>query len=143
MNLLKSIPGGEKWLLTQELASSGISVALRKHLRYAKLKGKYLVFVMEHPLALQEFKMQKEAIKEKMRIFYKEKINLFKAHNIVFADIHAVVIMRKESKQEQEKDYKYMEASNGEFINRAKDKGLHKIFEDIRQSIIKRKRNET
>jgi hypothetical protein len=134
--MLRAIPGGERWLLTQELAMSGISIPLRKHLRYAKVKGKYLVFVFIHPLALQEFKMQKEQIKEKLRIFYKEKLNLLKAHSIIFSDIHAIVIMPKTQEIKQIAiDYTFPEKSKGNFVNRVRDKSLHKLFEDIRENI--------
>jgi hypothetical protein len=140
---LEGIPGGERWLNIQEVAKAGLRIEESKFFRYAKIKGNLLVYVFSHPLMMQEFKMRKEAIKTKMRIFYKARSVYYKAIGIVFTDIHAMLLMREEEeKKPSHAPLNFAERATGDFAINCTDPKLRKGFEDIRAIIKKRNTRE-
>ena len=141
-NLLKIIPGGERWVTMQELARFGINSALHKFFRYAKIKGNMFIFVFSHPAALQEFKLSEESVKERMRIYYKERIKLMRALNITFARVHAAYLEPKDTKQESPKNLFFREKATGDFVINCREGRLKNLFEEIRKTIKDRHENE-
>jgi hypothetical protein len=142
MSILNAIPGGERWIMIQQLAKAGLDANLFKLFKYAKVKGNVFVFAFIHPLALQEFNLKKEEIKTKMRICWKDNASRIKRLDISFQNLHAMVIPFK-SEQEIPKNfsYEYKERATGNFKNCCKDKKLFNAFESIRNTI--KEKNET
>lgn len=142
MSILDSIPGGAKWLHVQKLANAGLTKELKVHFKYAKIKGNLLVFCFNNGIAKFEFRNKKIVILDNLRNHYKEHIKTSKALGIIFNDIHAIVIANKESipPASIKDNYKFKEDAKGTFTNKVTDPKLHKLFEDIRESI---KENQT
>ena len=136
MSILQAIPGGERWIMIQQLAKAGLDANLFRLFKYAKIKGNVFVFTFVHPLALQEFKMKQESIKEKMRICWKDNASRIKRLDISFQNLHAMVIPFKNEQQETKNlNYEYKERATGNFKNSCKDKKLFNAFESIRNTI--------
>jgi len=140
-SLLSIIPGGDRYLLIQEMARFGLRVELHKLFRYAKIKGNLFIFVFNHPAGLQEFKISQNAIREKMRIFWRENAKKIRELDISFSNIHGIVIMEKRTAERGSKQsLKFTENAKGDFTVNAKG-SIGKLFEDIRE-IIKGRQNE-
>ncbi|MDR0408687.1 MAG: DUF721 domain-containing protein [Campylobacteraceae bacterium] len=142
--LLISIPGGDKWLMTQELAKFTLRLDLHRLFRYAKVKGNTLVFVFSHPAGVQEFNLSKPYILDKMRVFYKDKLETFKILDIKFTQIHSIVIIPHGTNQGTLKqNLDYTEKATGNFRINCANPTLKKNFEDIQEAIKKRRHEKT
>lgn len=94
---------------------------------------KRLVFYFKHPLHVNEFNMQKDDIKAKMRVIYKRE---HLVEIIFFKDIEAKSKFDMSPKMQNiDISLKYAERSKGAFTNSAKSKKLYDAFEEIREAI--------
>ena len=128
--------------LLQHQCIDAVKALLPPHLqtmvRFAYVKHKVLYFVLSHPGAKQEFDIIITAIKTPLKRYPPEKCSAMS-----FEDIRAYVShtpLQEEDKFERHSEALYEERASGNFNNPATDEKLHKIIEDIRNTITQREK---
>ncbi len=109
--------------------------ALLKGFRYGELRGQILVLHFTHPGHLNEFKIRKDEILEKMRSIYKEH---GLRESIVFKDVKAEQRYQPPPKQVAEQSLEFEDRAKGDFENTQTNPVLNRIFENIRKTIKER-----
>jgi precorrin isomerase len=104
---------------------------LASNIEFLYIKNSILFFVFRHPAMKMEFEYKKDSIKMILEILKKNS-----RIDIDVTDIKAFVTNRVQEEEKIEiKPQLYTEQSSAEFENHIKDEKLHKIFEEIRESI--------
>lgn len=110
--------------------SQALGEKLLKLYSYGAIKGKDLVFYFSHPAVLNEFQMQKEQIKERMRVIFVEK----KLKGVViFKEISAKSIPKVPQKQSPSPVIS--DRASGNFEIACKSIELRRIFANIQHNI--------
>lgn len=117
--------------------TNAFSKPLQQNFCYGSITDdKRLIFYFKHPLHVNEFNMQKDDIKQKMREIYKQERLM---GLIFFKDIDARSKFDMSPKTKNtDISLKYDERSKGVFTNNAKSKTLFEAFEMIREAIKER-----
>jgi len=111
--------------------------ALRRGYRFGELRGSILVLHFTHPAHLNEFKIKKQEILQRMRKIYGEN----KMQQVIkFTDVKAEQRYQPPPKPEQTKSMDFEDRAKGDFENPVTHPGLHASLERIRK-IIKERRD--
>jgi len=112
--------------------------AMRRGYRFGELRGSILVLHFTHPAYLNEFKIKKQEILERMRKIYGEN----KMQQVIkFTDVKAEQRYQPPPKPEQQREsLDFDDRAKGDFENPVTHPGLHASLERIRK-IIKERRN--
>ncbi len=109
---------------------------LLKGFRYGQLRGNILVLHFTHPAHLNEFRIRRDEILQRMREIYKE-------HRlkdvIVFKEVKAEARYHPPPQPSSQKSLDFTDRAEGAFENRVTHPELHRIFENIRNIIKERK----
>lgn len=109
---------------------------LLKGFRYGELRGTVLVLHFTHPGHLNEFRIRKDEILEKMRVIYKEQ----ELKGVIsFKDVKAEQRYQPPPKEQSEQSLEFEDRSWGDFENTQTNPELHRIFESIRTKIKERR----
>lgn len=99
------------------------------------------VIVFSHPLALQEWKMEKARTLEKMRELYKQRG--LKKMLVFYQVLVEVVFSYSPNKEIKESKQIYKERSSGEFEIKVQDTTLRSIFKSIQAAIKQNLKKES
>lgn len=137
-----NVPGLKRYQMIQNLAKQALShePTLLEALRYAKIKHNVLFFVFNHPALKQEFEYKKENVLNALRVAYKQSLREYKQEEIIFREIKAASVYKKDKKQIKKQTMEFTERSKGEFKNLAKNPAVFSKFEEIRKVIEGAKR---
>jgi len=121
------------------LLAEALSPPLKRSFCYGGVKNEVLILRFDNHVAVAEFGISRDRIKEKMRVIYKD--NNLKSV-IKFREIRAkeisVETREKMKRREKPKSKSYTEKSSGSFDNKIpKDSELYGIIEEIREGIKK------
>ena len=112
---------------TLDKLTEALPAKLKKGIKFTYIKRQILFFVLTHPVYKMEFEYNKSLIK-----------SLLKSANIANVDDIQFFVTNKIEKKEEKiikEDPFYKERSYGLFENSVSNEKLHKLFEDIRNTI--------
>jgi len=113
--------------------SSLFTPALQKMIKFGYFKGNTLFFVLNHPLAKQEFDNNIQSIKSALNFYMPEECNGIKIENIKAFVTHTPIKHQPFTKKKQQN---YKERASGNFEINIKDEKLKNLIQTI-QKIIK------
>lgn len=115
---------------------------LLRGFRHGELRGTVLVLHFSHPAHLNEFKLRRDEILQRMREIYKEH---GLRESIVFRDVRAEAqfVPQRQEQQPRTTAETYDEPAEGNFRNDIRSPELRKLFERIRVTIKERRKSES
>ncbi|PSM52772.1 hypothetical protein CBLAS_0900 [Campylobacter blaseri] len=110
-------------------------------IRAIRVRDEVLIIGFENMAAKEEFDNNKEYFLRKMRAYYSDNLVYLKSIGLLFRQVKSVCDW-KLPRDEKQWLNQYEEKAKGTFENRFKNPELRAIFEDIREAIKKRGKDE-